>query len=50
MIVEADPVADRARRLLDVVKALAVDALLPQGSDDSLDHPVLLRTVYFPLV
>lgn len=45
MIVEADPVADRARRVLDTVEALSMLALFFQGSDDALDHTVLLRAV-----
>ena len=46
MVVEADPVTDGARRVLDAVEALAVDALLFQRPDDAFDHAVLLRAVW----
>lgn len=46
MVVEADPVADGAGRMLDAVEALAVDALLFQRPDDAFDHAVLLRAVW----
>lgn len=46
VVVEADPVADGPCRVLDAVKALAVNALLlPLRPDDTLDHAVLLRAV-----
>lgn len=45
IVVEADPVTDGARCVLDAVEALAMDALLFQCSDHALDHAVLLRTV-----
>ena len=45
MVVEADPIADGTRGVLDAVEALAMDALLFQGPDYTLDHAVLLRAV-----
>lgn len=42
VVVNADPVADGGYRLLDVVEALTMDALLLRRSDDALDHSVLL--------
>jgi hypothetical protein len=45
VVVEADPVADGTCRVLDAVEALAMDALLFQGPDRTLDHAVLLRAV-----
>lgn len=45
VVVEADPVPDGARGVLDAVEALAVDALLLQRPDNALDHAVLLRAV-----
>ena len=44
-VVEADPVTDGARRVLDAVEALAMDALLFECPDDALDHAVLLRAI-----
>ena len=41
VVVEADPVADGARRVLDTVEPLAVNALLLDRPDDSFDHAVL---------
>lgn len=45
MVVEADPVADSACGVLYAVEALAMDALLFQGPDHTLDQAVLLRTM-----
>ena len=45
MVVEADPVPDCAGSVLYAVEALAMNALLLQGSDDALDHAILLRAV-----
>ena len=45
VVVEADPVADGACGVLYTVEALAMDALLFQGPDYTLDHAVLLRAV-----
>lgn len=45
VVVEADPVADGACRMLNAVEALAMDALLLQRPDNALDHAVLLRAV-----
>lgn len=41
-VVDADPVADGACRVLDAVKALAIDALFLQRSRHALDHAVML--------
>ena len=46
VVVEADPVADGAGRVLDAVEALAMDALLFQRPDYAFDHAVLLRAVW----
>ena len=45
MIVEVDPVSNRSCCMLKAFEAMPVDALLLQGPNDSLDHPVLLRAV-----
>lgn len=45
VIVEGDPVADGAGRVVQAVEALAVDALLLQRPDHALDHAVLLGAV-----
>jgi hypothetical protein len=45
MVVEADPVTDSPRRVLDAVEALAVNALFLQRPDHTLNHAVLLRAV-----
>ena len=45
VVVEADPVADSARRVLDAVEALAMNALFFQRPDHALDHAVLLRAI-----
>lgn len=46
VVVEADPVADGACGVLDVVKALAVDALFLECPDHAFDHSVLLGAVW----
>lgn len=45
MVIEADPVADGTRGVLDAVEALAMNTLLFQGPDHTLNHAVLLRAV-----
>ena len=45
VVVEADPVADGPRRVLDAVESLAVNALFLQRPDHTLNHTVLLRAV-----
>ena len=45
MVVEAYPVTDGARGALYAFEALAMDALLFQGPDHTLDHAVLLTAV-----
>ncbi len=45
VVVEADPVSDDAGRVLEAFKAVPVDTLFLQGTDDALDHSVLLRAV-----
>ena len=44
-VVEADPLCDDARGVLLGLEAMTVYALLLQGSDDALDHSVLLRAM-----
>ena len=46
VVVEADPVADGARRVLDTVEPLAVNALLLDRPHDSFDHAVLPGTMW----
>jgi hypothetical protein len=41
VVVEADPVADDARRVLDAFEAVPVSALLFQRPDHALDHAVI---------
>ena len=41
-VIELDPVADGAGRVLDALEAVAVNALLLQRPDHTLDHAVLL--------
>ncbi len=45
VFVEADPIPDDATGVLQGLKPVAVSTLILEGSDDPLDHPVLLRTV-----
>ena len=45
MVVELDPVADRAACMCQALEPLAVHALLLQRSDEPLHHAVLLWTV-----
>jgi hypothetical protein len=42
VVVEADPVSDHAGRVLEAFKAVAVDTLFLEVTDDALDHAVLL--------
>lgn len=42
VVVELDPVADHAAGVLLAFEAVPMCALLLQGADDPLDHPVLL--------
>lgn len=45
VVVEAEPVADGPRSMLDAVEALAMSALFFQRPDHTLNHAVLLRAV-----
>jgi len=45
LVAEDDPVADGTCRVLNAVKALAMNALLFQGPDHTLAYAVLLRAV-----
>ena len=45
VVVEADPVSDDAGGVLEAFKAVPVDTLFLQRTDDALDHAVLLRAV-----
>jgi len=44
-VVEADPLSDDARGVLLSFKAMTMDALLFQSTDNALDHAVLLWAV-----
>lgn len=46
MVVEPDPVAQQAHGVLLSLEVMAVDALLLQRPDQSLDHAVLLPAVW----
>lgn len=46
MVEEAVPVAEGARRMLDAVEALAIDALLLQRPDPALDHAFPLGAIW----
>jgi len=41
VVLEADPVTDGARRVLNAVEALAMDALFFQCPDHTLDHAII---------
>jgi len=45
VVVECDPVTDCAAGVGKALEALAVNALLFEGSDQPLNHAVLLRAV-----
>lgn len=45
VVVEADPVSDDAGGVLEAFKAVAVDTLFLQRTDDALYHAVLLWAV-----
>ncbi len=45
VVIEADPVSDDPRSMLDALEAVAVNALLLERPDDALDHAVLLGAV-----
>jgi len=45
VVVKADPVRDHAAGMLQGVEAVAVHALVFEGSDHALDHAILLRAV-----
>ena len=45
MVIEADPIPDHATGVLQGLEPVAVHALLLEGSDDPLDHTVLLGAV-----
>lgn len=42
VVVEADPVSDDAGRVLEAFKAVPVDTLFLQRTDDALDHALLV--------
>ena len=46
MVVKGDPVANHSTGMLDRFKAMAMRALLLQGSDDAFNHTVLLWAVW----
>ena len=45
IVVEVDPVAQRSACMLQAFEAMAMNALLLESSDDTLDHAVLLRAM-----
>jgi len=45
VVVELDPVAQHAHRILQAFEAMAVRALLFHGADQSFHHAVLLRAM-----
>ena len=45
-VVELDPIPDDAGSMLDALEAVAMNALLFQRPDHTLDHAVLLRAVW----
>ena len=45
VVVEGNPVTDDAHGMPDGLEAVTMRALLLQGPDEALDHPVLLRAV-----
>ena len=45
MVIEADPIPDHATGVLQGLEPVAVHALLLEGSDDPLNHTVLLGAV-----
>ena len=45
MVIEVDPVTDNSHRVLPGFGAVAMNALLLQGPDQSFDHAVLLRAM-----
>lgn len=46
MVVDADLVADSTCRVLDAVEVLAMNALLLQRPEHTVDHAVLLRALW----
>ena len=46
VVVELDPIADRAACVCQAFEAMTMDALLFQRPDQTLHHPVLLRAVW----
>lgn len=45
MVIEADPIPDHATGVLQSLEPVAMNALILEGSDDPLDHAVLLGAV-----
>jgi hypothetical protein len=45
VVIEADPVTDDTTGVLKALESMAVNALVLEGSDDPLDHAVLLRGI-----
>ncbi len=45
MVIETDPVTDDTAGVLKALESMTVNALVLEGSDDPLDHAVLLRGV-----
>ena len=45
MVIEADPIPDHTAGVLQGLEPVTMNALIFEGSDDPLDHAVLLRAV-----
>ena len=45
MVIEADPIPNHATGVLQGLEPVAMNALILEGSDDPLDHAVLLGAV-----
>jgi hypothetical protein len=46
VVIEADPIPDHATGMLQGLEPVAMNALILEGSDDPLDHAVLLGWPY----
>ena len=45
VVVEANPIANNAAGVLQGLESVTVSALVFEGSDNPLDHPILFRAV-----
>ena len=46
MVIKTDPIPDDTTGVLKAFESMTMNALVLEGSDDSLDHAVLLRGVW----